>query len=63
MTPAFGTFQDAVYASKLKAVNLETGKLMWKLGESSPNARRPNFNPDLDGFGGPGRPAPKAFVT
>ncbi|HVK11419.1 MAG TPA: PQQ-binding-like beta-propeller repeat protein, partial [Gemmataceae bacterium] len=61
--PAFGAFQDAVYASKLKAVNLETGKLMWKLGESTPNARRPSLNPEFDGFAPPGRPAPKAPVV
>ncbi len=34
----FGVFQDPVHFSKLKAVNLETGKLVWKIGERTPNA-------------------------
>ena len=61
--PAFGAYADAVYASKLKAVNLETGKLMWKLGERSPNAPRPGTNdPRFGGFDGGPVPAPKAAV-
>ena len=62
--PAFGVYLDAVYASKLKAVNLETGKLMWKLGERSPNAPRPGFNdPRFGGLEPPGGPPPKAAVV
>lgn len=34
----FGQFQDSLYFSRLKALNLETGKLMWKIGERTPNA-------------------------
>ncbi|WP_020470292.1 outer membrane protein assembly factor BamB family protein [Zavarzinella formosa] len=37
-TVTFGVFQDPVFFSKLKAVNMETGKVVWKIGERTPNA-------------------------
>lgn len=45
---SFGVFQDAAGHSRLKAVNLETGKLVWTLGERTEHGRTT--------FTGPGGP-------
>ena len=54
---SFGVFQDPVYFSKLKAVNLETGKLVWKIGEKTPNA------PAAPGGGAPVRETTETLLA
>ena len=55
MPAQFGAFNEAAHFSRLKAVNLETGKLVWKVGERTQNA------PVMMGprFGGPVPVQPK----
>ena len=36
--PGFGVFNDAANFSRLKAVDMETGKLKWKVGDRTQNA-------------------------
>lgn len=42
---SFGIFQEPVYFNKLQAVDLETGKRIWKLGERTPNAGNTGAQP------------------
>jgi outer membrane protein assembly factor BamB len=42
----FGPFNDQVYANHLVAVNLETGKLMWKAGGRTGGSRKENAGPE-----------------
>src|SRR5262245_40418570 len=52
MQVSFGVFQEAANFSRLKAVDMETGKLKWKIGE-----RTQTGTPAIDPrFGGPGLP-------
>jgi outer membrane protein assembly factor BamB/tetratricopeptide (TPR) repeat protein len=70
MAPSFGVFSEAANFSRLKAVNLETGKLIWKVGERTGAAtpavmRGPGFPggpavPVAPGSGGPAAPAAPA---
>ncbi|HKB05666.1 MAG TPA: PQQ-binding-like beta-propeller repeat protein, partial [Gemmataceae bacterium] len=53
MPPSFGVFQEASNFSRMKAVNMETGKLMWKVGDRTGNAPPQMVRP---GF--PGGPVP-----
>ena len=48
---SFGVFNEAANYSRLKAVNMETGKLMWKVGD-----RTQTGNPAFSGPGGFGGP-------
>ena len=50
MPASFGVFNDAAAFSKLKALNLETGKIMWKVGERTQGGPPGGF------AGGPGGP-------
>jgi outer membrane protein assembly factor BamB/tetratricopeptide (TPR) repeat protein len=53
MPPSFGVFQEASNFSRMKAVNMETGKLVWKVGDRTGNAPPTMVRP---GF--PGGPVP-----
>jgi outer membrane protein assembly factor BamB/tetratricopeptide (TPR) repeat protein len=61
---SFGIFNDAANYSRLKAVNMETGKLVWKVGERTQNgpvAFGPGGGPFAPPAIGPGGgPAPPA---
>ena len=50
MQVSFGVFQEAANFSRLKAVDMETGKLKWKVGERTQSGT-PAFDPRF----GPGR--------
>lgn len=67
----YGQFTDAVHFSRLKAVNIETGKLIWKVGDRTPGAvTRPVGRGGFPGGGpvaidvpaGTVQPQPKAEV-
>ena len=53
--PGFGVFSEAANFSRLKAVDMETGKLKWKVGDRTQNCAGGQAGP---AFGGPvaGRP-------
>jgi outer membrane protein assembly factor BamB/tetratricopeptide (TPR) repeat protein len=53
---SFGVFNDPANYSRLKAINIETGKLMWKVGEKTLDNNR-----NLGGPGGFGGPVPVAI--
>jgi outer membrane protein assembly factor BamB/tetratricopeptide (TPR) repeat protein len=52
MPVSFGVFNDAASFSRLKAVNLETGKLVWKIGDRTQGGPPGGFAGG-PGFGGP----------
>lgn len=64
--PGFGVFNEAANFSRLKAVDMESGKLKWKVGDrvSTAVTSNPNFPGGLvkPGVGGPAVPEPVAPV-